>query len=306
MSLHPTIAAALKRAEGIPPVETLAIGEARAVVKARYPLPDNPVPVAAVEDLVIDHDGCRVPVRIYTPAGQAPHPIIAFFHGSGFVCLDLDTHDDICRRLCVGAGAIVVSVDYRLAPEHPFPAAPADCLAATRWIIAQAPKLGGLPANVAVCGDSAGGCLAAATAWQLKAESALKAQLLFYPVLDYDNPARASYQAFASGYGLTASTMRWYWSQYLPDAAKADDPLACPLRAPDHSGLPRTLIILPEFDVLRDEALEYESKLRAAGVDARVSAQPGMNHGFLKWVGGIETASAAMDEACAWLRTTMA
>jgi acetyl esterase len=308
MPLHPRIVAALQAAERFPPYESLPIGEARAQVKRAYPPRIPPIPVRAAEDRVIPGPGGDLPIRIYRPAGDGElSPMLLFFHGSGFVLLDLDTHDDICRRLCRDAGCIVVSVDYRLAPEHKFPAGPDDCLAATHWAVRNAAALGGDPARIAVAGDSAGGCLAAVTAIRLRDAHGprLRGQLLFYPVTDYPKPPTDSYALFANGYGLTASGMQWFWDHYLNDAREAVDPIASPLRVASFAGLPAACILTAEFDVLRDEGERYAALLQDAGVATTVRRCEHLNHGFLRWADDIDEVAAAIATACAWLRTTL-
>lgn len=303
MPLHPRIARALKAAEKFAPYDTLPVDQARAQVKLAYPPREPPIPVQAVEDRAIPGPGEPIPIRIYWPEGTGPFPLLVFFHGSGFVLLDLDTHDDICRRLCCGAQCVVVSVDYRLAPEHKFPAGPDDCLAATRWVATHAREIGGDPARIAVAGDSAGGCLAAATALQLHdaGSPTLCGQLLFYPVTDYYAPPTRSYVELANGYGLTQSGMQWFWNHYLTGPSDADDPRAAPLRARSFERLPAACIFTAEFDVLRDEGEQYAKRLQEAGVATVVRCCEGMNHGFIRWVDEIEEVARAIDEACNWL-----
>ncbi len=303
MALHPRIARALKAAEGMPPYDTLPIDQARAQAKLAYPPRVPPIPVRSVENRSIPGPGGPIPIRIYRPEGTGPFPLLVFFHGSGFVLLDLDTHDDICRRLCRGARCIVVSVDYRLAPEHKFPAGPDDCLAATRWVAAHAAGLGGGLARIAVAGDSAGGCLAAATALQLRDAGGpnLCGQLLFYPVTDYTAPPTRSYIECANGFGLTQTGMQWFWDHYLQSPSQADDPRASPLRAKSFDRLPAACILTAEYDVLRDEGEQYAKRLQDAGVDTVMHRCEGMNHGFIKWVDEIEEAAHAIDAACGWL-----
>ncbi|MFN0303869.1 MAG: alpha/beta hydrolase [Burkholderiales bacterium] len=308
MPLHPRIAHALKAAEGIPPYDTLPIDKARTQVKLAYPLRVPPMPVRSVENRNISGPAGPIPIRIYWPEGVGPFPLLAFFHGSGFVLLDLDTHDDICRRLCRGARCIVVSVDYRLAPEHKFPAGPDDCLAATRWVASHAAALGGDAARIAVAGDSAGGCLAAATALQLRDAGgpALCGQLLFYPVTNYYAPPTRSYVEHAEGYGLTQSGMRWFWDHYLTHPSDANDPRASPLRARSFDRLPAACILTAEYDVLRDEGEHYAMRLQEARVETVMRRCEGMNHGFIKWVDEIDEAARAVDEACHWLSNRFA
>lgn len=303
MPLHPVIQAGLDAAKGQLPYHAMPLEQARAKAKLGYPLRLEPVPVAAVTDIV--SDGTEVPLRmrIYTPASDGPYPVLVFFHGSGFVLLDLDSHDDICRRLSVGAGCMVVSVDYRLAPEHPFPAAIDDCLSATRWIAARAADWGGDPARMAVAGDSAGGCLAAVTAIRLRDDAGpeLKAQLLFYPVTDFPDLGRDSYRDFAAGYGLTAEGMQWFWQQYLDPSARRNDPLAAPNRLRDASGLPPAYVATAEYDVLKDEGKDFADLLQGCGVSVVYRTCAAMNHGFLKYTDAIEEVNLIVGDACRWL-----
>ena len=304
MPLHAVIQTALAAAVGMPAYYELPIAEARAQAKKGYPANPSPVPVGAVRDVIIPGPAGVIPVRLYTPTGPGPHPLVVFFHGSGFVLLDLDTHDDICRRLCAGASCLVASVDYRLAPEYKFPAAPDDCLAATRWLAANAAEFNGDPNRIVVAGDSAGGCLAAVTALRIRDEGgpALLGQLLFYPVTDYPSTPRDSYRAFGAGYGLTSQGMLWFWHQYLADVSEADHHLASPLRTRVPAGLPSTCVLTAEYDVLHDEGMAFAHMLREAGVPAIARSYAGMNHGFLKYAGVLEEAGAAVEDACRWLR----
>ena len=307
MALHPVIAAALSSAAsaGLQPYHAIPIARARAQAKLPY-LTDGPeLPVAAVRNLVIPGPAGDLPLRVYTPVGDGPHPVMIFFHGSGFVLLDLDSHDALCRRLCQGASCVVASVDYRLAPEHPFPAAPDDCLAATRWMAAHAAEFGGDAARLAVCGDSAGACLAAVTALRIRDEGGprLCAQLLFYPVTDHHSSRHGSYTAYGAGYGLTREGMQWFWDQYVTNPADADSPLAAPLRAASVAGLPSAYVDVAEYDVLRDEGEAFARRLEQAGVPAVLRRSAGMNHGFLKYAAVIPEAATAIDAACDWLRS---
>lgn len=302
--LHPRIRQALAAAEGVPPYHTLDVPQARAMARAGYLKQGEPVPVGAVRELQVPAPH-PVRVRLYTPATPGPHPLLVFFHGSGFVMLDLDTHDDICRRLCAGTGCLVASVDYRLAPEHRFPAAPDDCLAATRWLVAQGPRLGADGGPPLLCGDSAGGCLAVATALRLRDEGGPvpAGQLLFYPVLDApSDAAEGSYGRFGAGFGLSREGMHWFWSLYLADPRQRFDPLAAPARAASLAGLPPAHVVVAEFDVLRDEGEAYARRLQQCGIPASTERALGMNHGFLKYAGELPQADAVLARACAWVR----
>jgi acetyl esterase len=305
MPVDPQIQALLDKGTGVPATHTLPVAEARAQYEARIALMGRPADVASVAERSIDGPGGPLRLRIYTPHGTGPFPLLVFYHGSGFVLCSLDTHDGMCRNLCAGAGHVVVSVDYRLAPEHPFPDAPDDCLAATRWAAAHAAELGADASRMTICGDSAGGNLAAVTALRLRDEGGPRpiGQMLLYPVTDWHTPGTPSYVENAEGYGLTRATMEWFLGHYIADpATQATHPHAAPLRAPDLSGLPPAYVSTAEYDPLRDEGEAYTRRLREAGVKVTLTRFAGMNHGFLFWVGVVDRAGEAMAEACAWLR----
>ncbi len=308
MPIDPQIQALLDRAASLPATHTLPVAEARRQMEARTAALAPPATVGAVAERRIDGPAGPIRLRIYTPASAGPWPLLVFFHGSGFVLCSLDTHDGMCRNLCAGSDCIVVSVDYRLAPEHKFPAALDDCTDAARWAIAHAREFGADAARTVLAGDSAGGNLAAAAALRLRDEEGppLAGQLLIYPVTDYHTPGTPSYAQNADGYGLTRATMEWFWGHYLADPAGAANPYAAPLKASDLRRLPPTLVQTAEYDPLRDEGELYATRLREAGVPVELSRWNGMNHGFLSWVGVVDRAGEAMDEACAWLRRTTA
>jgi acetyl esterase len=308
MSVDPQIQALLDRGAGVPATHTLAVEEARRLYEARIAAMAKPTDVAQVSERVIAGPGGPLKLRLYTPIGDPPFPLMVFFHGSGFVLCSLDTHDGMCRNLAAGIGCVVVSVDYRLAPEHKFPAGPDDCLAATRWAAAHAAELGADASRVMLSGDSAGGNMAAVTALRARDEGGPKlcGQMLLYPVTDYHTPGTPSYTENADGYGLTRDTMAWFWAHYLNDASEADHPHASPLRAADLAGLPAAYIVSAQYDPLRDEAELYGERLRAFGVPAEITRRPGMNHGFLFWVGVVDGADASMKETCDWARRIFA
>ncbi|MGD9880154.1 MAG: alpha/beta hydrolase [Reyranella sp.] len=306
MPVDPQIQMLLDRGSGVPATHTLPVAEARRLYEARIAAMATPAEVAGVAMHSIDGPGGPLGVRLYTPHGKGPFPLLVFFHGSGFVLCSLDTHDGMCRNLAAGIGCVVASVDYRLAPEHKFPAGPDDCLAATRWLAAHAAKLGADPSRIMVAGDSAGGNMAAVTALRLRDEGGpmLCGQMLLYPVTDYHTPGTPSYVENAEGYGLTRGTMEWFWNHYLGDPAEADNPLASPLRAASLARLPPAYVVSAQYDPLRDEAERYGERLREAGVPVEIVRCAGMNHGFLFWVGIVGGADAAMAAACAWARGT--
>lgn len=243
------------------------------------------------------------------PVARMAQPAVLFLHGGGWVVGDLDGVDALCRALANRTGAVVVSVDYRLAPEHPFPAALDDAWTVLTWLHEHAHELGADPDRLAVAGESAGANLAAAAARRAHADPGaahprLRAQLLAYPALD-GALATASYDELGTGFGLTRDQMRWYWDAYAPGGA-ARAPEASPLRAPDLAGLPAAVIVQAELDPLLDDGLDYAQRLRAAGVDADVHVWPGMVHGFLRYRGLLDDAHAALDDAAARLAALLA
>ena len=308
MPVDPQIQALLDKGTGVPATHTLPVDVARAQYAARSALMAPAADVASVREQTIAGPGGPLRIRIYTPPGAGPFPLLVFFHGSGFVLCSLDTHDGMCRNLCAGTGCVVASVDYRLAPEHKFPAAIEDCVHATRWAAAHAAELGADPTRTAVAGDSAGANMAAVAALRLRDEHGppLCGQLLLYPVTDYHTPGTPSYEENAEGYGLTRDTMTWFWAHYLTDPSQGVHPHAAPLRAPDLSGLPPALVVTAEYDPLRDEGELYAARLEGAGVPTALTRYDGVNHGFMFWVGVVDKAGAAMNQACGWLRGVFA
>ncbi|MBV9772843.1 MAG: alpha/beta hydrolase [Gemmatimonadetes bacterium] len=243
-------------------------------------------PVGAVRDFEVPGGAGPVRVRHYASAGGGTKPLLVYYHGGGFVIGDLDTHDEPCRLLCRYADTHVLSVDYRLAPEHPFPAGVEDALAAFRWAREHAAALGADPARVAVGGDSAGGNLATVVSLLAREEGAPPvAQLLLYPTVDRATP-RPSRTLFAETFFLDESDTEAFTRCYLGGTgASGDDPRVSPLRAPDLAGLPPALVVTAGFDVLRDEGEEYAGALQRAGSPARLHRVAGFGHGFIHLVG---------------------
>ena len=305
MPLDPRIRALLKAAEaqGVVPAHRLSVAEARAQSEARIGALEQPVPVlASVRDELIEGPAGELRLRVYAPLGTGPLPGIVFFHGGGFVQGSLETHDALCRNLCGATRAVLVAVAYRLAPEHPFPAAPDDCLAATQWVAAQARRLHLEPGRLALAGDSAGGNLAAVTALRCRESGPrLRAQVLIYPVTDHYRASYPSYLEMAEGYGLGRQDMIWFWDHYLQDAADAEHPHAAPLRAGDLRDLPPAFILSAEYDPLRDEAEHYARRLEQAGVPVTLRRYTGMNHGFFGNYAALPQAAQALSEVATWL-----
>jgi acetyl esterase len=308
MPLDPQVKALLDQMASLPRLEELSVADARKQVERRIAVNLPTLPVAAVLNRIIPGPGGDLPVRIYTPDGNGRFPLMVFFHGSGFVLCNLDTHDGVCRNLCAAAGCVVVSVDYRLAPEHKFPAGPEDCYAATRWAAEHAPELNADPGRIVIVGDSAGGNMVAVTALMIRDRGVpvLRGQLMIYPVTDYFNSGHPSYAENAEGYGLTAGGMRWFWTHYLNSESEADNPFVSPLRARDLSGLPPALIITAEYDVLRDEGEHYGKRLAEAGVRTKIVRYDGMNHGFFNMYGIVDKAKSALEESAIWLKERLA
>jgi acetyl esterase len=287
-----------------PPLHSLPVPEARALMVELAGMSGTlDVPLAKVEDRSIPGPGGPVPVRIYTPSGRGPLPLLVYFHGGGWVLGGLDTHDSVCRELAHGAGAVVVSVDYRLAPEHKFPAAADDCYAAVVWAAAHATELGADPTRIAIAGDSAGGNLTCVTALQARDRNGprLCFQLPVYPVTNHslDTP---SYRENATGYLLETDAMAWFWGHYLATDADGAHPYASPLRAASLDGLPPALVITAEFDPLRDEGEAYAKRLEKAGVPTQLRRFDGMIHGFFGMSAIMDKAKAALAESCAALK----
>ena len=269
--------------------------------------PGDPQPVAKVENRSVPGPAGEIPVRVYTPEGDGPFPVLMFFHGGGFVLCSLDSHDALARALCNGVGAVVISVDYRLAPEAKFPAGPEDCYAATRWAAENSGEIGGDGSRLAVAGDSAGGNLSAVVSLmaQQRGGPAIAHQLLIYPVTSSatDSP---SYRENGEGYFLTKQMMEWFWGHYLVDASAGKDPLASPLLAESLAGQPPATVITAEYDPLRDEGLAYAKRLEEAGVPTRVKNYEGVVHGFLSMFDSVDKGREALDLGCERLREAFA
>jgi acetyl esterase len=306
--LDPQAKALLEVMPEMPDFDSIPLELLRSGMAAQSTLsPGEPLAVAKVENRTVPGPGGELRVRIYTPDGDGSFPVLVYYHGGGFVLCDLDTHDGTCRSLANGASVVVVSVDYRLAPEHCFPAAPEDCYAALQWVAANAHEISGDASRIAIGGDSAGGNLTAVTALMARDRQGppLRFQLLIYPVTDYDF-GTDSYRENAEGYFLSTDMMKWFWKSYLADPADGSKPYASPLRSENLSGLPPALCITAGYDPLRDEGEAYATKLRAAGNDVVHSHYPGMIHGFFGMDASLDEAKRAVSEASEALRKALA
>ena len=253
--------------------------------------PDPPYPLARVEDVTVAGAAGPMKARLYADSLARNLPCILYIHGGGWVICDLDSHDLLARGLAKQSGCAVLSIDYRLAPEHPFPAGLHDCRAALLWVREHGASLGLDGSRIAVAGDSAGGNLAGALCLLMREErpKLIRHQALIYPVTDCDFD-RPSYREFADDYGLTRDEMIWFWKQYCARPEDATDPLAAILRAPDLGNLPPATVTSAEFDVLRDEAEVYAEKLRAAGNQVTLHRVNGTCHGYAHLIGMVPEA----------------
>jgi acetyl esterase len=309
LELEPSVQLALRLLElsGHRDLSTMTPTEARAELsRSAAAFAGSPTPVARVDEVGIPGPNGTLPARLYVPS-RGERGLLVYYHGGGWVAGDLDTHDTCCRFLADTAHVSLLSVDYRRAPEHRFPAAVDDALAAFRWAAQEAGALGADLWRMAVGGDSAGGNLAAVVAQLATRDGGAKpaAQLLIYPVTDLSKKHR-SYTVFRQGFFLTEAEMDWYRGHYLPSDAAALDPRASPLLAPDVSGLPPAMVLTAGFDVLRDEGEAYAHRLEAAGVPVRLRRQSSLIHGFCNATGVSRPAATAMAEAAMWLKEALA
>jgi len=290
---------------GTPPLHTMSVPDARQLMESMNVLIGASEEVQHVEDRLLPGPAGPIPARLYRPAGTGPLPLLVYFHGGGWVLGGLASHDNVCRSLANGTGCAVLAIDYRLAPEHRFPAAVDDCYAATVWAAANAAALGCDPKRIAVGGDSAGGNLAAVCALRARDTGLpLALQVLVYPVTDADLDT-STYREFADGYFLTRSSMEWFWNHYLPDGDRFV-PDASPLRADDVSGTAPALVLTAGFDPLRDEGEAYAKRLEESGVPVTLTRYDGMIHGFYRMPGVMSKANDALAETADALRAAFA
>jgi acetyl esterase len=289
----------------LPPKRTLPLPEVRKASLQRAELHRTKTPVRSVTDRIIEGPAGDLPLRIYAPErNDALLPLIAFFHGGGWATNNLDTHDELCRKLSTGIGAVVVSVDYRLAPEAKFPAGLNDCAAAVAWAAQHAAEWNADPQSLILCGDSSGGNFAAALALEFHGKEegpVIAGQMLFYPATAHYSAGMPSYQTFAEGYGLTGPDMAWFWDLYLPNKESRNDWRAAPLKAADLTGLPPALVISAQYDPLVDEAHAYALRLQAAGVPTTYACYEGAIHGFLIQPDLVPDTDRAVADTKRWL-----
>ncbi|HEY8122256.1 MAG TPA: alpha/beta hydrolase [Myxococcota bacterium] len=304
MALDPVLKTLLEAmaASGAPALGAQSVAETRTAFD-NMPLPRKQIELASVENRTIPGPAGEIPIRVYQPHGAGVKPVLVYLHGGGWVIGTLDSYDATARELAEGAGCVVVSVDYRLAPEHRYPAAPDDCHAAVKWVAANAASLGADAKRLAVGGDSAGGNQSAVVSQMARDQGgpAIRFQLLIYPVTDADF-TRRSYVDNANGYLLTADAMRWFWDHYVANPAQRAEPYASPLRAADLSGLPPAWVCTAEFDPLRDEGEAYAKRLQQAGVSTSLTRFDGLIHGFISMGLVAPAAQQAVDEAVAALK----
>jgi acetyl esterase len=292
----------------VPPFESMTPSEAReSAIEGCKSMNFPREEVSCIENFKIPGPDCEIRLRMYSPFGDEPFPAVLYFHGGGWVFDNLDTHDHVCRSLCKGAECVVISVDYRLAPENKFPAAVVDCYEATKWVSENSEAIKVDPLRIAVGGDSAGANLATAVSLTARdsGKPAVSFQLLVCPVTDLSTFDRDSCKRYANGYFLTLSQMKWFKELYVEKPDDAYDPRVSPLLAYDLTGLPASLIITAEFDLLRDEGEKYAQRLQSCGVPVQCSRYNGMIHDFFLLLGLVDRARDAMDEACNSLRNAL-
>ena len=304
----PEVEALLRPMQTAPGPHEMPLEAARAMLDALDEMGGEKEPLAAVEDRVIPAPEAPIPIRLYRPSAPMPLPIAVFFHGGGFTMGGLASHDRLCRSLANRSGCLVVAVDYRLAPEHPFPAGNEDAYAATSWIASHAVELGGDAERIAVGGDSGGGTFGAVVCWLARERGGprLRFQYLINPGgLDFDY-SRPSCVENAEGYFLTMDAVRWIEAQYFADPADKRDPRAQLNLAADLSRLPPATVLTAECDPVRDQGIEYVRRLRESGVPVAHTDYPGMIHGWVNFKGAIAAGREGLDEVAAALRAAFA
>ncbi len=308
MPLDPQVEKILAEAEalGLPAYQDLSPAEARKQMLDLAPPVDPLLAVKRVEDRSIPGPDGEIPIRLYYPAGDPPFATFVYFHGGGWVIGDLDTHHGFCHALARTSDCLVVAVDYRLAPEHRYPAAVEDAYAATNWVAQNSDVIQADPDRLAVGGDSAGGHLAAVVTLMARDRKGprIDFQVLIYPITDY-NFDTVSYLENKEGYMLTRDLMEWFWNHFVEDESQAKDLYVSPLRAENLSDLPPALIVTAEYDPLRDEGESYGKRLQQAGMKVTISRYPGMIHAFIRMTARLDKAKEALDEVAGRLRRVL-
>ncbi len=308
MTLDPQMNRILEEAAalGLPAYQDLSPAEARKQMLTLAPPVDPLLAVKRIEDRRIPGPDGEIPIRLYYPAGGPPFAVLVYFHGGGWVIGDLNTHHGFCHALAKTSGCLVVSVDYRLAPEHRYPAAVEDAYAATVWVAENSDVIHSDPDRLAVGGDSAGGHLAAVVALMARDREGprIDLQVLIYPITDY-NFNTPSYTENKEGYLLTRDLMKWFWNHFIDDEGEANHPYVSPLRAENLSDLPQALIVTAEYDPLRDEGEAYGQRLQEAGVTVTQSRYPGMIHAFIRMTARLDKAKEALDQVAGTLRRVL-
>lgn len=297
--IDPDMKTVLDGLADVKPMEMMSIDEIRSFIG---PAPiESRRPVGSVEDRMTDGG---VPFRVYGPMSPVSGGLLVYFHGGGFVSGSVESHDNVARDLCEALGRVTVSVEYRLAPENPFPAAADDCLSSVLWMIANSEELGyDRRHGVLLSGDSAGANLATVTCMRMPKSvlGNITGQILVYPVTAYHTPPTDSYLRYGDGYMLTRGAMKLFWDNYIESPDDIAHPYAAPLRADDLSGLPPALVLTAEYDPLRDEGEAYAAALARAGVDVTVKRYPGLIHGFMRMAGNSARAAESLGDIRAWV-----
>jgi len=308
MPLDPQVKAILEEdaERGLPPYSDLSPVAARKQMLDLSPPVDPQLAASRVVDRLIPGPQSNIPVRLYYPHGDPPYALLVYYHGGGWVIGNLETHDALCQALAKTSECLVVAVDYRLAPEHPYPAAVEDAYAATCWAADNAVSLHADPKRLAVIGDSAGGALATVVSMMARDKGGpeISLQVLIYPITDYnfDTP---SYSKNAQGYMLSRELMQWFWNHYLEDIAVAGHPYVSPLQAQNLDGLPQAMILTAGYDPLRDEGRAYAHKLQAYGIDTTYSHYEGMIHGFIRMTARLDQAQKALEEVSSIIKAAL-
>ena len=298
----------LKLRAAAPAMHTLSVEEARISSAAARIQPDPPEPVARIEDFTIPGPAGDIPVRLYSPDPDTQLPVLVYYHGGGWVIGDLDSHDPLCRTLANRANVVVLSVHYRLAPEHKYPAAADDSYAAAQWVSEHGAEIGADGSRIAVCGDSAGGNLSAVVSLMARDRGGpgLRGQVLIYPVTNLDF-GTDSYRDNGDGSkGLSEDGMRWFWQHYVRTQSEGFEPYASPLRADTIADLPPALVITAEYDALRDEGELYADRLERGGVTTQLTRYDGVIHGFVGMFAAVPEGNTAVNQIAEFLKETLA